>query len=149
MHQNLHCYSFFQAKTFEFLIFWTQFWIQMASSKIWFNIQVILHSPTWMPHRNDYVFHCVIQCFCCKNPQVMATYLVNDTGDIDGPPHLWKYSIVINKIHQPKCDRLVPSAIEFYKGLSISVCVGFHMHQNLHCSYIFQAQILQLLIFAP
>ena len=45
----------------------------------------------------------------------MATDLVNATSDIDGQTHVGKTIIVINKIGYPKYDRLVPSAIEFYR----------------------------------
>ena len=32
--------------------------------------------------------HCGVKCLIAKTPQVMATFLVNDTSDIDGLPHL-------------------------------------------------------------
>ena len=52
-----------------------------------------------MIHRNDYAFDCDIKCFFHKTPQVMATtYLVNDTSDIDGLPHLGKKVIIMNKM---------------------------------------------------
>ena len=51
-----------------------------------------------MLHRNDYAFDCDIKCFFHKTPQVMASYLVNDTNDIDGlPAHLGKKVIVLIK----------------------------------------------------
>ena len=83
-----------------------------------------------MLHRNDYAFVCDANFFFRKTPQVMATYLVNDTSDIDGLPHLQKKIIVMNNMSWPKYDRLVPSKIEFYRCLSIYFCVGFYMHQN-------------------
>ena len=51
-----------------------------------------------MLHTNDYAYNCVIKFFWDKTPQVMPTYLVNYTSDIDGLPHLSKTIIVTNKM---------------------------------------------------
>ena len=91
---------------------------------------MILNDSTRILHRSDYPFNSGIKRFFPKTPQVMATYLVNDTSDIDGLPHLQKKIIVMNNMSCPKYDRLVPSKIEFYRCLSIYFCVGFYMHQN-------------------
>ena len=61
------------------------------------SMYVILNEPTHMLHRNDNAFDCGIKSFFCKTPLVMATYVVNDSSDIDGLPHLGKTNIVINK----------------------------------------------------
>ena len=68
-----------------------------------------------MLHRNDYAFDCGVKLFFHKTLHVMVTYLVNGTSDINGLTHVGKTIIVINKIVYPKYDRLVPSAIEFYR----------------------------------
>ena len=101
---------------------------------------MILNSPTWMLHRNDYAFDCGVKCFFGKTPQVKASYLQNYTSDIDGVPYLGNKILkgILGVSHNVigRCHQKLNTGNDYLFSFVLECCANRTMVSCFSCWYM-------------